>query len=365
MNNIYLNKDSFIKHHQIEFKNQRINDYKEIYGILKSKLKPKTKANINEKKLNKYIKLYKKENRAIISEVLKNTVNISFKKFYNELKIQIEKFNKYIKENSINEYIFVLGVGNNCGASTLDFNIFKSNLWVLMLGWKYLKIKPYDIILNLNTALRLYYPKIKDFLLVDDCSYSGDQMFNQVIKVASTEFLFHDKKGYLIKTETNHTLYQPVQEKLANIHLVIPYISKIAYDKIKELDLMTAFNIIRYNSYIINPFKNILSITSLKIISDLYKNFYNYIDFGNLIPIFFEHKIADMLSTIDLILIKGQVLDDPAKRLVFIDSCEYSKKNKFNREYNFNKKGFNEFKIYCPMPPYLLFEKILRKYYKL
>ena len=42
MNNIYLNKDSFIKHHQIEFKNQRINDYKEIYGILKSKLKPKT-----------------------------------------------------------------------------------------------------------------------------------------------------------------------------------------------------------------------------------------------------------------------------------------------------------------------------------
>ena len=74
MNNIYLNKDSFIKHHQIEFKNQRINDYKEIYGILKSKLKPKTKANINEKKLNKYIKLYKKENRAIISEVIKNTV---------------------------------------------------------------------------------------------------------------------------------------------------------------------------------------------------------------------------------------------------------------------------------------------------
>ena len=365
MNNIYLNKDSFIKHHQIEFKNQRINDYKEIYGILKNKLKPKTKANINKKKLNKYINLYKKENRKIISEVIKNTVNISFKEFYNELKIQIEKFNKYIKENSINEYIFVLGVGNNCGASTLDFNIFKSNLWVFMLGWKYLKIKPYDIILNLNTALRLYYPKIKDFLLVDDCSYSGDQMFNQVIKVASTEFLFHDKKGYLIKTEINHTLYQPVQEKLANIHLVIPYISKIAYEKIKELDLMTGFNIIRYNSYIINPFKNILSITSLRIISDLYKNFYNYIDFGNLIPIFFEHKIADMLSTIDLILIKGQVLDDPTKRLVFIDSCEYSKKNKFNQEYNFNKKGFNDFKIYCPMPPYLLFEQILRKYYKL
>jgi hypothetical protein len=363
MNNIYLNKDSFIKHHQIEFRNQRINDFKEIYKILKNNLKPKSKASINEKNLNKYINLYKKENKEFIREVIQNTVYVSFKKFYAELKFQIEKFNRYLKDNSISKYVFVLGVGSDSGASTLDFNIFKSNLWVFMLGWKYLKIKPYDILLNLNTALRLHYPKIKDFLLVDDCSYSGDQMFNQVIKVASTEFLFHDKKGYLIKTETKNTVYQPIQEKLANIHLVIPYLSKIAYEKIKELDLLTGFNIIRYNSYIINPFKDILNSTTLKTVSELYKNFYKFVDFGNLIPIFFEHKIADMISTIDLILIKGQVIDEPKKRLVFVDSCEYSKKTNFNPEYNYNKKDFNYDKIYCPEPPYLFFQQILKKYY--
>ena len=363
-NNIYLNKESFIKHHQIEFKNQRINDFKEIYSILKKDLKPKSKANINEKKLSKYIDLYKKENKELIREVIQNTVFISFNKFYSELKFQIEKFNNYLSENSISKYVFVLGVGNDVGASTLDFNIFKSNLWVFMLGWKYLKIKPYDIVLNLNTALRLHYPKIKNFLLVDDCSYSGDQMFNQVIKVASTEFLFHDKKGYIIKTETKNAVYQPIQEKLANIHLIIPYLSKIAYEKIKELDLITGFNIIRYNSYIINPFKDILKGTTLKKVSDLYKNYYKFVEFGNLIPIFFEHKIADMISTIDLILIKGQVLDNPDKRLVFIDACEYSKKNKFNPDFNPSQKELNYKKIYCPDPPYLFFQNIIKKYYK-
>ena len=188
-------------------------------------------------------------------------------------------------------------------------------------------------------------------------------MFNQVIKVASTEFLFHDKKGYIIKKETKNTVFEPIQEKLSRIHLVIPYLSKIAYDKIKELELISGFSIIRYNSYIINPFKEILSSQSLKNISELYKNFYKFADFGNLIPIFFEHKVADMISTIDLILIKGQVLDNPDKRFVFIDSCEYSKKTNFNKEYDPKQRNFNSKKIYCPEPPYLFFQNILKKYY--
>ena len=359
MNNIFINKEQFIKHHNKEYRKTRINDFTEIYSILKSYLIPKEKAKINENKLEKYIMSHKKENREIIRKMLEQVVSVSFKKFYGELQKQIDKFNNYIKKNSIKKYIFVLGVGNDAGASSMDFNLFKSNFWVLLLGWKYLKVKPYDILLNLNVAIRLYYEEVKDFLLMDDCSYSGDQMFNQVIKVASTEFLFYNKKGYIIKDELTKTIYEPVQEKLVNLHLIIPYISNLAYNKIANIDLITGFNIIRYNSYIINSFKEVLTSDTLKKISLLYNQYYKWVDFGNLIPIFFEHKIADMVSTIDLILIKGKILDDPDKQMVFIDACEYNPKDSKKYVLNPKNKNFYQNKLYCPNPPYLDFKKIL------
>jgi hypothetical protein len=359
MNNLYINKDLFIKHHNKEYRSDRINDFKDIYKILKTYLIPKERANINEKKLKKYVEMHKKENRELIRKVLQNVVHVSFKKFYSELKKQIGKFNSYLKENSIKKYIFVLGVGSNVGASTTDFNLFKSNFWVFLLAWKHLKIKPYDIILNLNTAIRLYYPDIKDFLLLDDCSYSGDQMFNQVVKVASTEFLFFDKKGFIVRSQTENTVYEPVQEKLVKLHIIIPYLSSIAYNKIAKLDLTTAFDIIRYNSYIINSFQDVLDNKTLKDIDQLYQQFYKGTSFATLIPIFFEHKIADSMSTIDLILIKGQILDDPKKRFAFIDACTYDKNKPHRSQFNPEIPNFNERKLYCPQPPYINFKKNL------
>ncbi len=359
MNNIFLNKDFFIKHHSKKYKDERIDDFNKIYNVLKTHLVPKDRASINSNKLKKYIDLYKKENKEVIRKILENVVSVSFNKFYEELKRQVNNFNNYIKNNSIKKYVFVLGVGDDSGGSSTDFNLFKSNFWVFLLCWKYLKVKPYDIILNLNTAVRLYYPKIKDFLLVDDCSYSGDQMFNRVITLASTEFLYNDNKGYIVKSETRNTIYEPAQEKLINIHLIIPYLSKTAYNKISEIELLTGFKIIRYNSYIINPYKEILDPEIIRKANELYKPYYKWSDIGSLIPIFFEHKIADSLSTIDLILIKGQVLDNPKKKLVFIDSCEYNKKDPNKRELNPESKDFIYKKLYCPNPPYLDFKKLL------
>lgn len=361
--NIFLDKTQFIKHHSLKYREDRIHDMTQIYNTLKNKLIPTDRARINEQRLAEYVKLYKKENREHIRKVLESVVFVSFKKFYSELKKQIDKFNNYLKTNSIKRYVFVLGVGDDAGASSLDFNIYKSNLWVFLLAWKYLKVKPYDIVLNLNTAIRLHYSanNIKDYLLLDDCSYSGDQMFNRVVNIGSTELLFHEKDSFLIKSNTYDTIYQPVQEKPINLHLVIPYLSKKAYDKIGEINLTSGFNIHSYNSYIINQFKDILDNTTLGGISGLYRKFYNYVYFGDLIPIFFEHKIADMLSTIDLILIKGQVLDDPEKRLIFIDSCIYDKNDPDKYDLNPTFSNFNQKKLYCPVPPYLKFKKILTK----
>jgi hypothetical protein len=67
-----------------------------------------------------------------------------------------------------------------------------------------------------------------------------------------------------------------------------------------------------------------------------------------------------MVSTIDLILIKGQVLDSE-KRQIFIDACVYDKKDPRKKDLNPESKYFNTKKLYCPYPPYLEFEKIISK----
>jgi hypothetical protein len=68
---------------------------------------------------------------------------------------------------------------------------------------------------------------------------------------------------------------------------------------------------------------------------------------------------------IDLILIKGQVLDNKNLRLVFIDVCEYDKEKQETNIYNSTEyKDYNNIKINCPITPYMNFEKILKKNYK-
>jgi len=274
------------------------------------------------------------------------------------LERQVDRFNNYIATNKIKKYVFVFGVISGVGYDSIDFNIFKSNLWTFLLAWKYLKIKPYDIILNFNMAVRLHYPNIKDYLIVDDCSYSGMQLVDSVLKNVASELLFHSKDGYQIVDDWQ-TMYEPIQQKICNIHLLIPYVSTIALAKINNFQTLSGMNIITYISKIIRPYGEIFNFIVLNKIREMYNKFIQYPDFSRLVPIYFQHKIADSVSTIDMILIKGQVIDDPTKRMVFIKECQYDK-NDVNKTYlNPDVPDFNKIKVYCPVPPYLNFYKYL------
>jgi hypothetical protein len=356
--NIFLNKEYFGMHHTLKYRSKRLQDFQQIIRKLKDKLIPKNKTEIDQKLLEKYIKLHKKENRPLIEVITKNLQYVSFKEFHKQLCIQINRFNKYIKENKIKKYVFVLGVGSDDGFSSHDYNLFKSNMWVFLLAYKHLKIKPYDIILNLNIAIRLHYPDIRDFLFADDCSYSGSQLVDSVLKNAASELLYDHADAYVIN-DNKQVVYAPILDKKFNVHLLIPYMSSKALTKINNFETTSGIGIIKYVSQIIKTYGDILDTERLKSINDLYTKFYGFIDFAGLTPVYFQHKIADMLSTIDLILIKGQVLDDPTKRLVFIKECMYDKNNPDKKEFDPTQKNFIHMKLYCPAPPYLEFKKYL------
>jgi len=231
-----------------------------------------------------------------------------------------------------------------------------------MLVYHLLIVKPYDIMISLKDAFRLYNAKqIDDYVLMDDCTYSGSQVVERVIYSAATELMYNSQENsFIINDITKKPIYQPIQQKRLNVHYIIPYLSKIGFDKLKKLELTTQVNVIIYTNNIINPYSEIIDKETMNKIKVLYNNFISWVNLENLIPIFFDHKIADSVSTIDLILIKGQILDNPKKRYIFIDSCVYNKNDPDKQELNPKQKDYNQKKVYCPIPPYLNFNKFLK-----
>lgn len=349
-NNIFTNKELYTYHFDVVNKKRRLEDFTKIYMILKSHLEPKSRAKIDEIKIKKYINLYKEENRDFIKNVLHSINHIDFDKFCSDTWEQLEKFNNNIREK---KYIYILGVNDQNGSSNMDFNIYKSNLWMFMLIWDKLETKPYDILLNVKIAIQLYGDNM-EYLIVDDCAYSGTQVIEQVLYTDASESLYKYPNSYLIKNHVyNKTMFKPIQHHNIKVHLFIPYLSYIALSKINELKLLTCFDITIYEKYILNEFNVVLSNEDSSKLLNLYSNFYKNYNPLNLIPVFFDHKIADGLSTIELILIKGQVLDNYNNRLIFVNPCDELYEN--ISEQNLFKQ------LYCPIPPYHSFKKILEE----
>ena len=224
---------------------------------------------------------------------------------------------------------------------------------MFMLMYEKLETKPIDILLNIKIAINLY-GDINDYLIVDDCSYSGSQIVNEVLYKDASESLYKYPNSFLIKNDVlSKTMFRPVQKHNINVHLFIPYMSYNSWTKIQQLKLTTCYNIILYEKYIINSFNSVLEEKDLFLLYKLYENFYTDYNPLHLMPIFFDHKIADTLSTVELILIKGQMLDNADKRLIFIDACE--------ELYNDMKKDDLGKILYCPIPPYHLFYGLLEK----
>jgi hypothetical protein len=354
--NVFTNKGLYSYHFDKNKRERRISDFNKIYNILKDHLNPTQIARINNVKIQEYVDLYQEENKEFISKVLNAVMHIPFSKFLNDTKEQTEIFNKTINKK---KYIYIIGVRTDVGSSSTDYNLYKSNFWMFMLLYQFLDTKPYDILLDLKIAINLYGDE-HDYLIVDDCIYSGSQIVENVLYTNSSETLYKYPDSFITESETKKTLYKPVQQHNIKIHLLVPYISNIGYRKISNLRLVTSLDITCYNKYIVNSYSNILDSQTLHKLKTLYNNFIK-INTDNLIPIFFDHKIADIISTIDLILIKGQVLDNKDLRLVFIDACAYDESNPYYREFDPKKNDFFYKKLYCPNPPYLDFEKILKK----
>ena len=143
----------------------------------------------------------------------------------------------------------------------------------------------------------------KDFLFFDDCSYSGSQLFNNVIGKSEKELtLLASEFNYNINSKRS-LLIKRNPSKLINIHLILPYISTFALNNLTILNQRSLFNMNLYNNYTIPTYYELIDPST---INKIKKNLKIYMDEYKT-PIYFDHKFADGLSTIPSFILPGYI----------------------------------------------------------
>jgi len=288
---------------------------------------------LNYNLIKKFINASDISVQLIIKKIIKNTLHISFEEFIISFKFVISKFinfmkitkssNKKIKNRPI--FIFIDKTKNNYKT--------KSNYWLYVLFKSFIKNFEIIKISSFND------PKLKvnDFILfIDDCIYSGTQIANSI---TFNSMIFTENKLKF------------------NICILVPFITNIGKINIeKSMRLNTTldqsiFNIIYYKLIYIN-ISNILTDIEINTIETFYNKFEK---FSNKYLIYFDHKLADNISTIPLFysglvpcIYNKNILSNPTFQTLdinkllfipFINNCQ-------------NIRNFNSNIPECPYPIY-------------
>ena len=81
------------------------------------------------------------------------------------------------------------------------------------------------IIFDLTIAIKLYYPSIKQYMLMDDASYSGQQLFNGLIYRSSPHLLFYHNDSYININNNETSIYDKMHQCNWNVfkHFFLPH----------------------------------------------------------------------------------------------------------------------------------------------
>ena len=264
---------------------------------------PKKTYTLNKENVEKYINATDIKYRFFLRKLFDNTKHISYKTFKFVLYANFRELIYYCKVKKIKKITLYL--------DQVDFQniIYKSNFWVAQHFYQYLK--KYNINIKLNILYNLkdveYLDDNEFILILDDCSYTGTQL------------------GYII--------YDLNKQKNFNIYIIIAFITKEANDKLLNSIKYNNNNtiILSKNNVIINNMFSYLTPDEKKILEKL--------NIADKYPIYFDHKLADSLSTYTSIYL-GKIINLPIV-IPVINNCEHITLNKLSYD---NPP--------CPIPSY-------------
>ena len=297
----YLIADKFTKinNYEILINNNSvdINTFNNFYEVNINKCFLVNSYPINKENVNTWIQKIKTFNDKKLNTFaysITSTLNhISFKMFYDSLCNLAYKLLQFmdicVSENS--DIIFYFYIKE----------IYKSNLWVLLLVWKFINkttnnikiISDLHILKNNNINNNFY------IIYLDDCSYTGMQILDNIFNIREKVVVF-------VPYISNNSL-----ETLNGYQIDVRYIttfynfSKILYSKNSKYEYECYMHVI-----------------------DIYDQYVNGEEMNNknICNIYFDHKLADFISIFQPLYAYGR-LPDNSDVGSFISGCESFYKN--------------------------------------
>jgi hypothetical protein len=259
---------------------------------------------LNKSNVKRYLESNNPKYQPILKKLFDNTKYISYKTFKFVLYNNFKELVHYCMKNKIDVISLYL--------DKIDYNKIttKSNFWIAQHFYHYLKKRKINIKLNIiyNYADIQYLNDNEFILILDDCAYSGLQLYSVL-----TSKLNYAKKKF-------------------NIYIIITFISNEAAKLLKSAK--TNNNIILSpNNIIIKDFFSYLTSNEKKIMLTEMLMSNKYI-------IYFDHKLADLVSTYTNVY-SGKIINTNII-IPVITNCEHIN----------NIKDINEFSPKCPIPPY-------------
>lgn len=235
---------------------------------------------LNDIMIKKFIDASDLSVQPIVRKIIKNTFHVSFEDFLMSFKRTIKLLENYIKMSKMSMkdkktrnrgiYVFVDKLNKNY--------MEKSNYWLYKL------FKSLCVNFEINTISSFTDESLKpnDFvLLIDDCIYSGHQMSNTI---TFNSMVFTENKLKL------------------NICVLVPFITeigKLTIERAMRLNTtldQCSFKLF-YSKIISESTNDILTEDEIKIINEYYNKYENFM---SKYLIYFDHKLADEVSTIPL-----------------------------------------------------------------
>lgn len=269
-----------------------------------------------------------RESRLFANKIIEYTSYISFNEFINEIQTICESYIKFYNQNKFKKDVFILIV---------PFKLSKSNFWVSLLSFTYLKDIISDIYNDITSVYndildeksKLYNKKIR-CIVCDDCSYTGNQLY-EIVSIDSTTLKYKNKptepnrykKGWLTWNETtsldSKKIINNINIDKFSVDVIIPWMTNNAIEKIKSLHYVKISKLINR----VPLFSEYIDTNSIPnyILSEFKKTFQYH---NQITCIYFDHKIADAVSTFNKIyntapLFNYKITD---RRIGFIENCK-------------------------------------------
>ena len=263
-------------------------------------------------------------------DYLKDTIRyVNFNEYIGVLKKVCIELQMLIADKTYEKIFFIC-----------EDTINKSNFWVLLLCINFLnefidsnnlqnKIYITSNLLNLYEAYNSEVPKTKSKVLIvtfDDMSYSGRQINSSIPNNKTNENTFHIYLGVafisepainIIKNGDNNVklfndtqIIKSIQYQLnlwidSNVLFLPQYFTDFKSENVELLKELIFLLICNYNKRNIANFKDKIESNSNKSLFDNLLSLNKVISiqcYSNIIPIYFDHKLADGLSTFQKLL---------------------------------------------------------------